>query len=196
MDGDTSPPETIKVPTNIQDLHQKLIQEELNIASSKTPMSTSKKPATPAQVESAKYARECKRLKAASRENDRQITNSNLDFIYRRLTNIDNQLKSMVDVFPNYANATYSNIHPGKRTRKVESDTESDELKDPTEQKVKKPKREEETTIWSSVKEYAARGALVFGAGLVFSLAKHYIHGRRTTNDGDEIGGYYIGKDI
>lgn len=164
------------------------------------PNNMSKKGVTAKQYEHLKYARECKKLKQVGRENDRQITNSNLDFIYRRLTNIENQIRSVADPKQpviDYRDGYIPNTS-GKRARRG-SDAEDDSVT--TSEKSKKKKKAEESkkeySFYNSFKEYATRGALVFTVGIVFSLAKHYmVNGRtKSTNDGDTIGDYYTGPD-
>lgn len=162
-----------------------------------------KKNLSQAQIDHLKYARDCKKLKSVGRDNDRQITNTNLDFIYRRLTNIEGQVRSLAGPIQPFDH-TYTPATPVLLGKRRAPDTPKD--KDPVilemieESNAKKKKTEEaERATWVSVvKEYATRGAIIFGAGLAFNLAKRYIqHGTpiRTTQDGDEIGRYYVPHD-
>jgi hypothetical protein len=153
-----------------------------------------------AQIDHLKYARECKKLKSAGRDLDRETTNNNLDFIYRRLTNIENQMRSMADPSqPIVKGKQPAPIRIGKR--KTSDKPTKEEVEDEEDIKVKKQKKGEliEKTTWETAREYATRGLLLFGAGVAFNLAKRYISygtAPRTTQDGDQVNSYYLPQDI
>lgn len=182
--------------TTLEDVQTKLTSNlEFNPAQVQTtqPQTMSKKPISSKQAEHLEYARQCKKLKQVGRETDRQITNSNLDFIYRRLTNIENQIRSMADPSQPISTRGIKRV-PNKDVELYSSDGESITMA----KKLKKAEKENDpdSQFWGTVKGYAARGAFVFGAGIVFTIAKNYwINGRRTTQDGEQIGSYYIGPD-
>lgn len=136
------------------------------------------------------YARNMKKLKQTTRENEVQVQNNNLDFIYRRLTNIENQIRSIADTTPV---PTPPTLVPTKRPPLPEEVLPAT----PPPKKAKLEPKKEESPITDHIKYFAMRGALVFGAGLVLSLGKQYFSEQpsRKTHDGDHIGNYYIGPD-
>jgi hypothetical protein len=177
------------VPDNSQlDIYNKL-NANLDISPTNNQTQAMKK-RTPSekQIKHLEYARRCKQEKQVRRDDDLSTTNSNLNHIYRRLTNIENQMCSVID----------SKLVGVKRSKpEDDSEVESQEkvISSGKKQKLKSQKPMS-SYISDMVYDYAFRGALVFGAGLVFRMAKQYlVNERRTTQDGDQIGNYYIGPD-
>lgn len=138
------------------------------------------------------YARNMKKLKQANRESEIQVQNNNLDFIYRRLTNIENQIRSIADTNPPTPPTPVQ--VPGKRPPLPEEVVIPQSQPPIKKQKIETKKEE---TITDSIKYYAMRGAILFGTGLVLRLGKQYFEEQplRKTQDGDHIGNYYIGPE-
>jgi len=144
------------------------------------------------QLDHLKYAREMKKLKQATREHEVETNNKHLDFIYKRLTNIEKNVNNLVEVSPN----TGSKRARSKSFHKTEESSEEPE-------KIKKPKRSTEssaytpTFIYDSFLPLVGRALFIGAGGIILSLLKSYATTpRRTTGDGDSIGGYYLSKDI
>lgn len=138
------------------------------------------------------YARSMKKAKQATRESEAQVQNNNLDFIYRRLTNIENQIRSIADTTPVPPPPNPAIKRPPLPEEVVLPPTP------PKKAKIESPKKEDsQNSFTDTLKYYAVRGAIVFGTGLVLSLGKQYLSEppSRKTHDGDHIGNYYVGPD-
>lgn len=141
------------------------------------------------QLDHLKYAREMKRLKKEQKEHEVATQNKNLDFIYKRLTNIEKDMQTLVEA--RYVPAT------GKRSRKNLADSEDEETKKPKKSpKFTKTSSEDSAKpssfFYDTFIPYAGRALLVGGGTIALSFIKNYAAGLYTTTDREPVGGYYF----
>jgi len=144
------------------------------------------------QLEHLKYARSMKELKRTALNHEVERQNQNLDFIYRRLSNIEKSLNSMMDLdVPTHA------VKRKRKSRKqVDSGSDSE-----GESKTKKIKKTVEISknssfIYDTVSPWAMKTLLVGGGAFIFSLLRQYAALNHVTSDGDPLNGYIIAKDV
>jgi hypothetical protein len=186
------------IPEKIGDDSVNTITKEMDT------MNSNPKTISSRQRDHLAYARDCKKLKQVTRDSERQIQNSNLDFIYRRLTNIENQMSSLasrpepIQYAVTQPVATPVVVGTKRKPPITEAMLKAEEPS-PKKSKTESIKADSDSMssyVSDSIKYYAIRGALVFSAGLIMSLGKQYfVKPRQTTQDGDHIGNYYIGPD-
>lgn len=144
------------------------------------------------QLDHLKYAREMKRLKKEQREHEVNTQTKNLDFIYKRLTNIEKDVQSLVE----------SQYEPRTTKRKASSrHTILDDVYPPDEEskpkkKIQKTSPEESkkdvSYLYDTVLPFAGKALLISGGTMLISLLKNYAAGQFTTTDRDQVGGYYF----
>jgi len=167
------------------------------------------------QVEHLKYAREMRKLKQEQKNHLNQVHNDNLTLIHKRLTQIESQVQSIAEERPIVAQKTGLKRSLSKTEEETleEAHKIAKRLKKSIETKDKLKKSEERqnlevskpnsirthffTESYNNILYYGGRALFVFGSGIALQLLKNaYANYARTTNDGDTVGGYYIGKDV
>jgi len=161
--------------------HKNEKQQASDTESTEKKTTTSKR-----QLDHLKYAREMKRLKKAEREHEVNTQNKNLDFIYKRLTNIENNVANLVE-------SRYE-PHTSKRNRRPVEDSE--DLEKPTKKKKTTKIQDDPGSkpvsnyMYDTLLSYAGRGLMLIGGTIALSVIKSYAAERQTT-DREPVGGYY-----
>lgn len=141
------------------------------------------------QLDHLRYAREMKKLKQATRDHENEVNNRNLDLIYKRLTNIENQISNVQQ--------TQTTGIKRSRSRSVKADaSDSDDYNaNPKSRKIKETSegKENPSFFYNSVVPYAGRTIFLGASAFVISLLKNYATNYRSTSDKDDVGGFYYG---
>lgn len=139
------------------------------------------------QLDHLAYARQMKKLKQQKRDQEVDAQSQHLDFIYKRLTNIE---KSVGDI----RESTSFNKLKRKRSSRKEEDDDDDDEKLTLAHNVPEKKKcvEKNTTMTDNLVYYSGKAAVMIAGSVILSLIKQYATARNTS-DGDTIGGYYVG---
>lgn len=142
------------------------------------------------QLKHLAYARQMKKLKAQEKAQEVEAQSKHLDFIYKRLTNIEKtvgDIKETTHFNPQYKRKRSTSI------RKEEEDN-SDEPINKKEKKndgTGKPAQAVTSHLYDNIIHYASRACFMVAGSIALSLIKQYA--TRQTADGDNVGGYYVG---
>lgn len=177
---------------------QKIIEKTIITPNSENETTATEKKTNPSQrqLDHLKFARSMKRLKQQQKEHEVDTQNKNLEFIYKRLTNIENNVQQLVEQPINYQTTRIAKRKHSKRSAEDSEDSEKPKKSRKIEEKIivtEKPN----SFIYDTLLPTFGRACFMGGSMLMLSVIKNYAaNGFKTTSDGDTIGGYYIGKDI
>lgn len=147
------------------------------------------------QLDHLAYARSMKKLKKQEREHQENVQNNYLDFIHKRLTNIEKNLNEIAEqqttnVNPRYVSVKRKKAQTEEDSSDLEKSRKSRKFKTETEKKTENP------SLMENILPYIGKAAFVGTSAIILSLLKNYATSATRTRDGDTIGGYYIGPDV
>jgi hypothetical protein len=147
------------------------------------------------QLEHLEYARAMKKLKQQSRNHEAEVQSKHLDFIYKRLSNMEKTLTTLAEEGVPVARG--SKRRKPKSSKSEESDESSKNKK--KSRKINKNSEDEDRrppTLYETYSPYAYKAIFVGTGAFILSLVKQYATNYDTrTNDGDHVNGYYLPQD-
>jgi hypothetical protein len=143
------------------------------------------------QREHLKYARDVKKQKQLARDLEVKAQRKNLDFIYNRLTSIEQSLDNMMKI----DGVARREKVKGKRKRDPDTSSES-EIKKMSKKFEETPnKTPENSGMWNFIPSVAGKALVIGASAFVFSLLKQYATTDIQTTDRDTVNGYLMAKD-
>lgn len=150
------------------------------------------------QLKHLEYARGMKKLKQEQKNHVEEVQNRNLDFIYKRLTNIEKSVAAIAE--EQYVPPVGSKRRKRKSTKSEESTDKSESSKTRKSRKIKKTSEEidnpvAQSSFFETYLPYAGKAMMVGGSAFIISLLKNtFLAGNARTTDGDTINGYVIDR--